>query len=153
MDMREILFRGKCVDTGNWCEGQYIHLHKTTYCFKEDYERNPNNDIHQIVFERMMDWGLPNHHLRTDVMPETVGQYTGLTDKNGKKIFEGDIVKTDKFNTPNKFYVIKYDLLLGAFIGKDNGTMYFTTFDGDSELFEIIGNIHDNPELLKGGAK
>lgn len=56
MDNREILFRGKCTDTGRWYEGQYIHLHKTTYCFKEDYDRNPDNDIHQIVFEEMMDW-------------------------------------------------------------------------------------------------
>ena len=53
--MREILFRGKCPDTGRWYEGQYIHLHKTTFCFKEDYDRYPDNDIHQIVFEEMTD--------------------------------------------------------------------------------------------------
>ena len=149
--MREILFRGKNTDTGRWYEGQYIHLHKTTYCFKEDYDRNPDNDIHQIVFEEMTDWGLPNRHFRADVLPETVGQYTGLTDKNGKKIFEGDIVKTNKFNEPNKKYIIKFDLQFGAFIGQDKYNMYFTTFDGDSDQFEVIGNIHDNPELMKGG--
>jgi uncharacterized phage protein (TIGR01671 family) len=83
------------------------------------------------------------------VIPETVGQYTGLTDKNGKKIFEGDIVKTNKFNEPNKKYIIKYALQFGAFIGEDKYHMYFTTFDGDSDQFEVIGNIHDNPELLE----
>ena len=71
--MREILFRGKCKETGNWYDGQYIHLHKTTYWFKEDYEADKENDIHQIVFEKMTDWGLPNRHLRVDVIPETVG--------------------------------------------------------------------------------
>ena len=124
--MREILFRGK-TDKGEWVVGNLMVYYDESASIIES--STSLNTFHVIS-------------------PETVGQYTGLTDKNGKKIFEGDIVKTDKFNTPNKLYVIKYDLLLGAFIGEDNGTMYFTTFDGDSELFEIIGNIHDNPELL-----
>jgi uncharacterized phage protein (TIGR01671 family) len=92
--MREILFRGKCTDTGNWHEGQYIHLHKTTYCFTTDYDMHPDNDLHQIVFERMTYWGLPNQHLRVDVIPETVGQFTGRIDKNGKKVFEHDVLQT-----------------------------------------------------------
>ena len=133
--MREILFRGKSVDTNEWIYGHYVHQYGADMIYLPD------------GVDR--EYGFDYYHIN----PETVGQYTGLTDKNGKNIFEGDIVKTDKFNTPNKLYVIKYDLLLGAFIGEDNGTMYFTTFDGDSELFEIIGNIHDNPELLKGGAE
>jgi uncharacterized phage protein (TIGR01671 family) len=143
--MREILFRGKRVDNGEWvCSGNLIHFNEDNECYipvvnsKCTCTHDENDNI--------IEW---NEVLFCKVIPETIGQYTGLTDKNGKKIFEGDIVKTDKFNTPNKFYVIKYDLLLGAFIGEDNGTMYFTTFDGDSELFEIIGNIHDNPELLE----
>ena len=128
--MREILFRGKSVDTNEWIYGHYVHQYGADMIYLPD------------GVDR--EYGFDYYHIN----PETVGQYTGLTDKNGKNIFEGDIVKTDKFNTPNKLYVIKYDLLLGAFIGEDNGTMYFTTFDGDSELFEIIGNIHDNTELL-----
>ena len=60
--MREILFRGKCKDTDKWYTGQYINLHKTTYCFKEDYDAFKDNDINQIVFEKITDFliFLPN---------------------------------------------------------------------------------------------
>ena len=147
--MREILFRGKCKDSGKWYEGYYVHLHKTTYCFKEDYDRNPDNDMHQIIFEEMMDWGLPNQHFRVDVLPETVGQYTGLTDKNGKKIFEGDIVRLYHFDGFEE---------IGA-IGWSNIDVRYKFASHDcfaygidvTDVFEVIGNIHDNPELLKGG--
>ena len=119
--MREILFRGKRFDKGEWAQGSYV-------------ETLRYNNSHWI-------WD-GKEHVKVD--PETVGQYTGLTDKNGKKIFEGDIVKTDKFSEPNKQYIIKFDLRFGAFIGQDKYNMYFVTFDGDSDQFEIIGNIHDN---------
>ena len=86
--MREILFRGKDSEVDVWHEGQYIHLHKTTYCFSGSAEREAENEIHQIVFEQMTDWNLPNRHLRADVLPETVGQFTGLKDKNFKDSFQ-----------------------------------------------------------------
>lgn len=153
--MREILFRGKCTDTGKWYEGRYIHLHKTTYCFKEDYEKNPDNDIHQIVFEQMTDWCLPNRHLRVGVIPETVGQYTGLTDdKNGKKIFEGDIVAV-YVKGCRTICTVSWAETVAHFqlwqINTIPGTP--TALNLGNYDCEVIGNIHDNPELLKGGAE
>lgn len=140
--MREVLFRGKCVETGKWYTGGYINLHKTTYCFKEDYDQFKDNDIHQIVFEKMTDWGLPNQHLRVDVIPETIGQYTGLT-VNATRIFEGDIIKT-KYG----LYVCFWDdcnFEFGVKNNKESLGIAYVPLKG----LEVIGNIHDNPELLK----
>ena len=144
--MREILFRGKCKDTGKWYTGYYIHLHKTTYCFKEDYDRFKDNDIHQIVFEQMTDWGLPNQHLRVDVIPETIGQYTGLADKNGTKIFEGDIVSISGelkgiYTCVWEEHNFEYEF--------DNKTMSFGLACVHSDDIKVVGNIYDNPELLE----
>lgn len=139
--MREILFRGKDPDTGVWYQGQYIHLQKTTYCFKGDYERNPDNDIHQIVFDRMTDWGLPNHHLRADVDPDTVGQYTGVKDIKGKMIFEGDIIKWK-----DELWAIKYIEMYSRFAATRPGVV-FSVFP--YHLGEVVGNIHENPELME----
>ena len=86
------------------------------------------------------------------VYTDTIGQYTGLTDKNGKKIFEGDIVEGEDFTAEDGGYgIVTFDE--GAFevVGScDNnivGTFHENYYGKD---FEIIGNIHDNPELLKG---
>lgn len=83
------------------------------------------------------------------VYTNTVGQFTGLVDKNGTQIFEGDIIKRFWLGS-EIIYCIKYEEENACFIGKALNKSGFTTFNNDSEMFEIIGNIHDNPELLGG---
>lgn len=144
MKMREILFRGKRVDDGEWVYGSFV-MDVIELLKREQLTENP---ILADGFIRRYDFQNRKVEMH-EVERETVGQYTGLTDRNGTKIFEGDIVKTDKFSEPNKIYIIKYDLQFAAFICEDKWNMYFVTFDGDSEQFEVIGNIHDNPELLE----
>ena len=131
--MREILFRGKRTINGDWVYGDFVH-------------GNERKSLRDSIFVYDSKTQSFNDY---KINPSTLGQYTGLTDKNGKRIFEGDIVKTDKFSEPNKQYIIKYDLQFGAFIGQDRYNVYFVTFDGDSGEFEVIGNIHDNPDLLE----
>ena len=130
--MREILFRGKAID-GNWYYGVPL-------VFTEDY----------------VCMTAP-HTYNKSVIPETVGQYTGLTDKNGKKIFEGDVVKVERdfWHGENKkereifISVVCYDERSADFGLKGAKYMNLTMhrFKGDYQT--VIGNIHDNPELLR----
>ena len=165
--MRDILFRGKDKDDGKWYEGAYRAYDDTTYCFKEDYDRHPENTHHTIVFSRMTDWGLPNRHLQAEVIPETVGQYTGLQDKNGKRVFDGDICRVvyldRRCNSSGEHYDAENVII--EEVAFKQGTFCFKTTIEDIALyrpigfeiyekqkikcFEVIGNIHDNPELLE----
>ena len=149
--MREILFRGKPKNKADY------ELLKTMYkdnC-KDGFIYGSLVISHGKYYICIMALcqinSLVNNGTTTmfEVIPETVGQYTGLKDKNGKRIFEGDIVTT-KFNERNKPYATIYDEELAAFIGRDKNNFNFTTLGCiDNSLIEIIGNIHDNPELLK----
>ena len=128
--MREILFHGKRTDNGEWVEGYY---YKAKYC------RTDDELCDYMTVPRPKEYNEPSSHYI--VNPETVGQYTGVTDKNGTKIFEGDIVKRFWFGKMC-VYQINYDNGLASFIGQAG--IKFTTFDYDSEEFEVIGNIYDN---------
>lgn len=120
--MREILFRGKATT------GFYARHFVFGYLVK-DFWHQGDCGIHPIYKEQ-------GGYIEVD--PETVGQYTGLTDKNGKKIFEGDVVKVE-----GKPYEVKY--MLGQFFVGINMPIAYKRFD-----CEVIGTIHDNPELLEG---
>lgn len=137
--MREILFRGKRDDNGEWAYG-YLVRHPSAIQIGDS--SNPWY-IHVPPADPDDNGGVYN----TD--PATVGQYTGLKDKNGVRIFEGDIIVAPSFNRTISKYMVEHDTALASFIGKRPVGEQFTTFDGDAEVFEIVGNIHDNPELME----
>lgn len=138
--MREILFTGKRVDNGEWVEGFYVFV-------PEHYKPEMSRKSYIVSI---------NNGLFFEVIPGTVGQYTGMTDKNGKKIFEGDIVKTWK-NNIGKIEFGQYwdeeteeDFYGYAWIGKDEYEESITlSLNNCWNGHEVIGNIHDNPELLE----
>ena len=123
--MREILFRGKRLDNGEWAHGNLV-------CWKDG-----TASIDDGSYD-MPQWAI-------DIA--TVGQYTGLTDKNGKKIFEGDIV--DILTENEEIGVVAYED--GGFLVNADGFCVDFHANINGTDLEIIGNIHDNPELLKGG--
>lgn len=146
--MREILFRAKQKDKGNWVEGYYIRQDETAYCFKEDYERHPENTKHYIVFDMPTDWGLPNRHLMAEIDPETLCQYTGVKDKNGNRIWENDIIKHEISDTIGTVKWYQEDYVGWCVDDTIIDEQQFT--DEMWNECEVIGNIFDNPELLKG---
>ena len=126
--MREILFRGKRTDCDAWVEGDLIQA------FREN----------QLSSCSIMPNTPTAYCWKVD--PETVGQFTGLTDKNGVKIFEGDIV-TGYFNHEKIVGYIFYGGNAQFFIQRDG--IYGIALDNSDCWLEVIGNIHDNPGLLK----
>ena len=143
--MREILFRGKRVDNGEWVNGYFI---KANHHWHE-------HGVHEdwIAVDTIQNGGWCNVRGKYAVIPETIGQYTGLTDKNGTKIFEGDIVKAqdDIFGSPFCNGITgKVVYNETAFFIEPKDPMETQWLFNECAVYEIIGNIHDNPELLKG---
>lgn len=145
--MREILFRGKDEDTGEWLQSMTISKH-----YYNDEE----------IFSYYI-----GHGNRT-IDAKTLGQYTGLKDKNGTKIFEGDILlikvkkesvsketREDEHRTTGcvvfeggEFYLEGEGMVLCTYYG-----LKVLSIPKLFSFYEVIGNIHDNPELMKGGAE
>lgn len=128
--MRDIEFRGKRTGNGEWVYGYY---------YKAKYYRTYDELCNYIIVPHPNEHNVPSSSYVID--PETVGQYIGLKDKNGTKIFEGDIVKRVWLGKMS-IYQIVYDNGLASFIGQAD--IKFTTFDYDSTEFEVVGNIYDN---------
>ena len=128
---REILFRGKSIDTGKWLYGHLFNYGLTA----------PTN-VPCICVCVPTSWK-EAYNIYT-VHPDTIGQYTGLKDKNGKKIFEGDIVEFTNLDLPDM--VIRFDNGSFMFCEDENSTyeelrMTYTV--------EVVGHIYDTPELMK----
>lgn len=135
--MREYLFRGKRIDDGKWVYGYYVKAthHWHNYGIHEDW----------IAIDTIQNGGWCNVRGKHAVIPETIGEYTGLCDKNGNKIFEGDILQ----NEPSYVYSREYRNVVvfdeGEFYGEGSCPFLAEEF----KYCEVIGNIHDNPELLE----
>lgn len=128
--VREILFRGKRKDNGEWVKGCYIRIGEKHYISTGTL--NIINNIPDLI--------------RYEVIPETVGQYTGFADKNDKKVFEGDICITSEDGLP---FVVEWNTYECSFYWRDIikvGEFY----GGVAKSSNVIGNRHDNPELLNG---
>lgn len=137
--MREILFRGKLDERiDEWIKGSlWYDRDHTAHIIGSRYWGEMSKD--ELLSLELISW---------TVIPETVGQYTGLIDKNGKKIFEGDIVRDVEtsdvgkicFDTDTARFVVEFAMLIIDFSCYNNGDV------------EVIGNIYDNPELIGGEA-
>lgn len=142
--MREIIFRGKRIDNGEWVEGYLFDDGKgpvgSHRFFVGDIVVNNNTDSTsdeysvEIAFE--------------EVDKATIGQYTGIQDKNGKRVFEADII-----TVPWSQYRWIVKFCDGQFLGVSEKKLRSNEFSADiivgcSNGVEVIGNIHDNPDLL-----
>lgn len=140
--MRKIKFRGKMIPENEWIYGTLLRIPHPPVCMGKE-----ESDKYYIQFadpRYMPDWNMPYRMVQGEVKAETVGQYTGLKDKNGKEIYEGDILK-DKWDT---IYVVKYKNS-GFYIYRNNGRNGYSKIASWNGEKEVIGNITDNPELLE----
>ena len=132
--MREIKFRGKRIDTVEWVYGDLIENQGRYYIYYATSDTTLENEDDTIIV------------LAEEVDPDTVGQYTGLKDRNGQDVYEGDLLRTPEGN-----------IMIAEWVGSGIVTRCLTpTYDGmmntnrySFPVSEKIGNIHDNSELLE----
>jgi len=124
---RQILFRGKRVDNGEWVEGYLLHTHPEHYSKSVSIATEEYSPVSY------------GSRMRHDVIPESVGQWSGKLDNKGNKIFEGDI------NEDRGIVIWNEDEAAFLWEYRDIETM---PFENENQWCEVIGNLHDNPELI-----
>lgn len=129
--MREIKFRGKRLDNGEWIEGDLLRM-----------------NYHWFIFPDPAPEGIDKY----EVDPATVGEYTGLKDRNGKEVYEGDVIKIPEtdFNAEIIGRVL-FEEDAYYIIPLRGGHLWGLHWSLRKHDAKIIGNIHDNPKFLKGG--
>ena len=146
--MREIEFRGKTEKNDEWVYGHLISKYDADACSPCTYYIIETMDFSQDVDNYKSLYDVVNYGDYYEVYENTIGQYTGKKDKNGTKIFEGDIVLVDEYE--QEIAIIKWDEECGNFYFElDN--LYLTFDEYYANELEVVGNIYDNPELLGDG--
>ena len=143
--VREVLFRGKNKRLNRWVEGAYLKHIKRTPCVIGDSVED--DDIqHVILKDEFSDWNMPRGIEAVEVDPDSVGEWTGLVDVVGRKIFEGDILDLcDEWGV----WVVEWWDVAARFrlVNRADSTMIvFSTRERNK--MEVIGNIYDNPEFV-----
>lgn len=141
--MREILFRGKRLDNGEWVVGFH-------FCMLHD------GHVHQFIIPLGTDLSLGTliERIQVEVDPETVCQYIGLKDKYGREIYEEDVIRyTNEITGLEEVVEIKYNEFYAGFrriLKSEMGLQYLSISHVITRKCEMIGNIFDNPELVRG---
>lgn len=134
---RIVEFRGKMIDNGQWVYGflDYGNINR----------KNTEEQTHTYFITKLSHTANGRGHCKSciGVLEETIGEYTGKKDKNGKKIYEGDIVKVG-----NLYYEVIFDEYMFNLKGYYDSTADYPTIAFSECICELAGNIHDNPELL-----
>lgn len=139
--MREILFRGKRIDNSEWVEGYYVRLYGS------------NGRVSRRIYTSCAEVDCGDYYPDFfEVQPSTVGLYTGLKDKNRRRIFEGDIVKAQDDLIFSPFcdgLVGKVVYTEAAFFIEPKDPTKSEYLFNECAVYEVLGNMHDNPELLE----
>ena len=129
--MRDILFRGKRVDNGEWVYGSLVH--RTKYY-------GDITDKWFVLHGGEFDY---DYYDAEEVLSETIGQYSGLNGANDVKIYEGDIIKTTDYFGKQRLFIVCFDN--GMFLAD---TSALRSWLNPISALEVVGNIHDNPDML-----
>lgn len=144
--MREIKFRGYDTDDKVWRYGFYMQKNDTILCFATENQIK-ENEHHLILFGGFCDWNMPRPYYQSEVDGNSIGQYTGLHDKNGKEIYEGDIVTIDS-EGKDELFVIEWTEDTARFSMVQCGSLMYDFDNYWSSELTVVGNIYENPELI-----